>query len=380
MTSIPSSYAPLPKGWKCKGLVMHFAPHFDEILAAWIFYYFDHVGQKYPEASRATLYQRGMDVEARSGEEVLLTTGYIPLGWGNGRFCEHPDPTAGVVRKEDECCATLVAEDLGVREHQHLKGILDYALCDDIKGGQSKHHIPYIVQVFHRQKVEYQKVMQWVFDAIHAKYWDAFRQGMSGGDWSIETIAKIIAEQYPDEPSKAEAWLALGVDALAEQERRFQEVTAMEYKKKAKITLFKWIDREKSHELKIVSAKTDDDQFGSYARSKAGGGAAVVAIQNSRGQVQILLNKYYQKYGLTLGDVAKLIRLNEQKVRGRVKKDDFVKIKSEGMLSSDDRWHYFTKGQVLLNGGFTAPHVEPTRLTLGRIVGIVHSVLDQAVK
>ncbi len=378
---VPQKYASLPKGWQCKGLVLHFAPHFDEILAAWIFYYFDHIGQKYPGTSRAEHRVRNEQEEMRNGEEVLLRDGYIPLGWGNGRFCEHPDPTAGVIRKENHCCATLVAEDLGVREHPYLKGILDYALHDDMKGGQDKHHIPYVIQVFHRQKVKYQNVMQWVFDAIHAKYVDVYRGGSSGDDWSIETIAELMTEQYPDDPAKSVQWLAMGADALTEQERRFREVTPIEYKKKARVTPFNWIDRRgKSHTLTIVSAKTDDDQFGSYARSKVGGGAAVVVIQNSRKQVQILLNKYYQKYGLTLDDVAKMIRLNEQKAHGRVAKSDFSKVRLEGMLESDDRWHYFTEGQVLLNGGFTAPHVKPTRLTLDRIVKIVHSVLNQSVK
>lgn len=222
-------------------------------------------------------------------------------------------------------------------------------------------------------------MMQWVCDAIRAKYVDAYRKGSSGDDWSIETIAKLIAEQYPNDQGKAEAWLTLGADALAEQERRFHEVTPVEYKKKAKVMPFKWIDQKKKpHSFTIVSAKTDDDQFGSYARSKVGGGAAVVIIQNSRKQVQILLNKYYQKYGLMLDDVVKLIRLNEQKAHGRVVKSDFLKVRLEGMLESDDRWHYFTEGQVLLNGGFTAPHVKPTRLSLSRITDIVHSTLNRA--
>ena len=378
---VSNQYAPLPEGWQCKGLVMHFAPHFDEILATWIFYYFDHVGQKYPGASRAEHRVRNEREEIRNGEEVLLRDGYIPLGWGNGRFCEHPDPTAGIVRKDNHCCATLVAEDLGVRDHPYLKGILDYALHDDMKGGQDKRHIPYVIQVFHRQNMEYRIVMQWTFDAIHAKYVDVYRGGSSGDDWSIETIAKLIESQYPNDQGRAEAWLTLGADALTEQDRRFREVTPIEYKKKAKVTPFNWIDRRgKSHTLTIVSAKTDDDQFGSYARSKVGGGAAVVIIQNSRKQVQILLNKYYQKFGLTLDDVTKLIRLNEQKAHGRVAKSDFLKVRLEGMLESDDRWHYFTEGQVLLNGGFTAPHVKPTQLAFDRIVKIVHSVLDQSVQ
>ncbi len=382
MTSVLSSYATLPSGWKCKGLVMHFAPHFDEILAAWIFYYFDHIGQKYPGASRAPHYQRGTGIEKRSGEEVLLD-GYIPLGWGNGRFCEHPDPEHGILRKEGHCCATLVAEDLGVREHQHLKGILGYALHDDDKGESNKRHVPYVIQVFHRQKVEYQKVMQWVFDAIHAKYTDAFRQGASGDDWSIETIAKLIAEQYPNKPSKTEAWLALGADALAEQDRRFNEVTALEYAaimarnqaksfvrigKKGKL-------KDQPISLSIVYTETADDQLGNYIRYK---GAAVAVIQNSAGQVQVLLNKDCVRYGVRFDKFVRTLRLEEQKATGAVRETRSYELSKEGMLPSDNRWHWFPKAQVILNGGFTAPHVEPTRLSIEYIAELIREAFDQS--
>jgi hypothetical protein len=138
----------LLESWKCKGIVMHFAPHFDELLAAWLLYYFGE--EKYPGVSGADHYLRNEYEEPRMGEEILLRGQYIPLGFGNGRFCEHPDPTAGVARKEGHCCATLVADDLGIRNHPCLKGILDYALHDDMKGGHDKHHIPYVIQVFHR--------------------------------------------------------------------------------------------------------------------------------------------------------------------------------------------------------------------------------------
>ncbi|MFZ1720393.1 MAG: hypothetical protein WAU28_03515 [Candidatus Moraniibacteriota bacterium] len=380
---VSQQYTPLPEGWQCKGLVMHFAPHFDEILAAWILYYFDHVGQKYPGASRAEHRVRNEQEEMRNGEEVLLRDGYIPLGWGYGRFDEHPDPEHSILRKEDQCCATLVAEDLGVREHSCLKGMLDYSLGDDIEGGSNKRHIPYVIQVFHRQKVEYQVVMQWVYDAIHVKYWDAHRSGSSGNDWSIETIAKLMAEQYPDEPSKAEAWFILGADALAEQERRFREVTALEYefiRAHTPVKTFIRIGKKgklkgRSIPLSIVYADTSDDQMGNYIRYK---GAAVAIIRNLVGQVQILLNKDCVRYGLRFDKFIRTLRLEEQKAAGRVTETRSHVLSKEGMLSSDNRWHWFPKAQVILNGGFTAPHVEPTRLSIEYIAELIREAFDQS--
>ncbi len=380
---VSAQYAPLPEGWQCQGLVMHFAPHFDEILATWILYHFDHVGQKYPGASRAEHRVRNEQEELQSGEEILLRDGYIPLGWGNGRFCEHPDPTAGIVRKDNHCCATLVAEDLGVREHPYLRGILDYALHDDMKGGQDKHHIPYVIQVFHRQKVDYQRVMQWTFDAVHAKYVDVYRGGSSGDDWSIETIARIMTEQYPDDPAKAAQWLAMGADALTEQERRFREVTAVEYEAlmaRNSVKSFVRIGRrgklkDQTILLRVVYAETADDQMGNYIRYK---GAAVAIIRNPKGQVQILLNQDCARHGLRFDKFIRTLRLEEQKASGAITEKHFRELSKEGMLSSDGRWHWFPKAQVILNGGFTAPHVKPTRLPIEYIAELLCKAFDQA--
>jgi hypothetical protein len=319
------------------------------------------------------------DPHGRSAEELEIEEGILSFGCGGGRFDEHPDPAKKTDRKVG-CSATLVAHDLGLEDDPYLVGLLRYVEGEDANAGKGDDHMPMLIKVMHQQGYRYDVVCQWTYAGINAKYFDAGHGNVLGDDddgFSVEAIASAMTRQYPSQPEKAVEWLAFARGVTAERKRRFAEVTSIEYQKKARVREFVW----KGKKLKIVSAKTDDDQFGAYARSEKGCQAAVVAIENSRGQVSILITRHYmgKRYGLRLDSVAWSLRLNEWKasrkrLTNHIKEEELL---LEGKIDLDDRWHWFP-GVGIFNGSFTAPGVPPTRLSLDRIVEIIYSALDQS--
>lgn len=368
----------LPKEWK---IITHYGPHFDELLALWLLWYKG--AEKYPGIGDALVYQRGDQPEERDGEWLFHRLGVIALGWGFGRFDEHPDPNRSIPRKEGECCATLVAKDLGIQDDPVLLGMLKYALKEDEKSGTGKNHLPSVIQALHRQGIGFQVVVDWALAGITAKYRDAEAGGTSVADFSIEKIAELMLQQYPDNSQKAKEWLALGVKVLTEQQRHFEDETAKEYATVITNGQFqsfirvgikgKWKDQQ--IQLRVVYTESDDPQLGTFIRFK---GAAVAIIKNSAGQVQILLNKDCMQHGLRLDYFVRKLRIEEQRAAGRVREGRPEVLALEGTLRSDGRWHWFPGAQVILDGGFTAPHVPPTRLSIEQIAEWICKEFDQS--
>ena len=376
-----------PAGWTCRYLAPHHHPHLDEFLAMWMIQSFGSL--RYPDSASAAHLQTWFgktwdagitrpDPHGRSGELLEIEEGILSFGCGGGRFDEHPDPMKKTDRKVG-CCATSVVRDLGLEDDPYLVGLLKYVEGEDANAGKGDDHMPMLIKMMHQQGHPYEVVCQWAYAGINAKYFDTGHGNVLGDDddgFSVEAIASAMTRQYPSQPEKAVEWLAFARGVDAERKRRFDEVTPIEYQAKARVKEFVW----NGATLKIVSARTDDDQFSAYARSKKGCQAAVVVIENSRGQVSVLLNRHHaKKHGLRLDAVARLIRLNEWKASGRrlTKHIEEEELKLEGKLDLDDRGHWFP-GVGIFNGSFTAPGVPPTRLSLDRIVEIIYSALDQS--
>lgn len=378
-----------PSGWTCKYLAPHHAPHFDEFLAMWMIQSFGE--SRYPGAKIALHLQtwfgktwdagiKRPDPMGRSAEELEREEGIVSFGCGGGRFDEHPDPTEKTHRKVG-CAATLVARDLGLEDHPHLISLIRYAEEEDRYAGKGADHMPMLIKMMHQQGHPYDVVCQWAYAGINAKYFDLCHGNLLGcaaDGFAIDALASAMTRQYSSRPEKSTEWLDFAKGVVAEQKRRFREVTPIEYQAKARVKEFSWGGTT----LKIVSGKTDDDQFSAYARSKDGCHAAVVVVENVRGQVSILLNKYYvKKCGLRLDAVARSLRLNEWKASGKrmTKHIEEGELRLEGKLDLDDRWHWFPNLGIL-NGSFTAPGVPPTRLSLDRIVEIIYSPFDRGGK
>jgi len=298
-----------------KVIATHFRPHLDEITAIWLLRKFgreEFAGIEKAEIqywNESDIKQKPEDYEA---QEIIL------LGIGRGRFDEHPDSENG--RKEDECCATLVARHLGVDEESALKEILNFVKKSDLKACTDSFNPSTVVKDFHRE--------------------------------------------YPDNPEKAIDWAEAMLEVKYRKQEKFLVETKKEFDEKAQVE-----DVEVNGKtLKVVTVISDNEQIGSFARSKRGCEAAVVIQKNSRGNVQIFPNR---RYGILFYDVAQMIRLEEQREKGRLITTDWKELAREGNVKGAEEWFFHEAGQFLLNGSSTAPNVPSTQIPLKQIVKLV---------
>ncbi len=244
--------------------------------------------------------------------------GVIEIGIGGGFFDEHQKDKEG---KQEECAATLVAKALGLDDDPVFKKLLKFTVTVDQKGGSQPFDIAY--------------------------------------------LTKILHQKFPDNPEKVIRWVEVGIEAKYWEQSQFFKEAQEEFRKTGKI---EWI-KGPARKLKMVSIVSENPQVAKYARSVNGGQAAIVIQKHpTKGNVQIFTNK---RFRLKLDDVARIIRIEEQKVKGKVIVKDWQKLESEGEVEGIEEWFYHKIGEMLLNGSLTAPNVPPTRLSLQRIKELV---------
>jgi DNA gyrase/topoisomerase IV subunit A len=305
---------------KFKSIITHEKPHMDEITAVWLLRTFGE--SKFPGVAKAKISfwsSGGKTPDGRTAAEYEQE-GTLLIGVGGGRFDEHP--TANSDRKENECATTLIAKTLGVDDDPALEKILNFVAHNDLKGSAQPFDLPSLVKLLHQQHpTSSKKVMDWALDAIEAKYQEQ------------EQFWTSTKEQF---------------EKIAQSE----EVTGPNDQK-----------------LVMVSIESDDELMNKFARSPQGGQAAVIIQKRSSGNVQIFTNK---RYGLTLYDVAQMIRIAEQRAKGgTVQTTDQKALSSEGVVKGCEEWFFHHALQMLMNGSSTATDVQPTRLTLEQIRQIV---------
>lgn len=242
----------------------------------------------------------------------------LEVGIGGGLFDEHP---VNSERKEGECAATLVAKALGVDDNPALEKILKFVVTHDLKGGAQP------------------------FD--------------------LASLVKLLHQQFPNDPERVIEWAMVGLEAKYREQLQFFTATKQEFERAAEIEEIQGPGRQT---LKMVTVVSDDEQMSKFARSSFGGGAAIIIQRRSSGNVQIYTNK---RYGLTLYDVAQMIRLAEQRAKGQVVMTDWETLSSEGKVEGTEEWFFHHAGQMLLNGSLTAPDVPPTKLSLEQIKEMV---------
>ena len=307
------------QGKRYHTIATHDDPHLDEIAAIWLLR--RHGEEKFPGVSEAriTIWETGGPVpdgmaEACDMEGVLA----VGTGWV-GPFDEHPSPGNG--GKPGECAATLVAKALGLEDDPALEPILRYVLNSDTKG--------------------------------------------SSNPFDLASLVKVMHQQYPDDPIKVMNWAIEALEAKYQEQLKFLTKTRAEFER---VALVEDVTGPTGRSFKMVVACSDDPQMNKFARSALGVSAAIVIQQWSGGNVQIFTNR---KSGLTLYDVAQMLRLAEQQAKGKVVTTDWEKLAAEGKVEGAEEWYFHYSLMALLNGSLTAKGVPPTRLSLEQIKEIV---------
>ena len=296
-----------------KKIATHVRPHLDEIVAIWLLSMFGE--ERYPGAAEATIEYWAGGGETPTGQPAseYEANGYLLVGTGGGRFDEHG--RNGDKGKEGDCAATLVAKDLGIDQDAALAKILKFTLTNDLRGASHPFDLAAMIKSMYQLYPEdSERVIAWAIDALNAKYLEQ----------------KAFVDAQTTELENAEV---LTITAGAK-------------------------------EFTMVVVESDNEHVSKAARSKDGLDAAIVVQKRSRGNVQIYTNK---RHGLQLLDLAQMLRLEEQHLKGRMVTTDWKVLVAEGKVEGAEEWYYHHEGQMLLNGSLSAPDVPPTNISLDRI-------------
>jgi len=301
-------------------IATHEKPHLDEIVAIWLLKKFGE--KKFPGISKAkiTYWDTGGETPDNRPAEEYEKKGTVLIGIGGGRFDEHPNN--GNPRKEGECTATLVAKVLQIENDPSLEKILAFTLNNDLKAAAHPFDLAYITKLMH--------------------------------------------QQYPDNPGKVITWVIAGLEVKYQEQYQFFNDTKKEFDK---LAVIEKIPGPSKRVLTLVSITTDNEQMNKFARSNFGCNADIIIQKNSSGNVQIFSNQ--KKGKLTFYDVVQMIRLTEQKAKGKIITSDWKNLAAEGKVEGAEEWYYFEKGQMLLNGSHTARNIPATKLTMEEIKKIV---------
>lgn len=298
-------------------IVTHTKPHLDEIAAWWLLKKF---GQEFPgvKDARIVFVEAGSrDYRDRTAEECEKD-GILMLGIGGGRFDEHPN--GGNSRKEDECAATLIAKTLGIEDDPALGRILRFVFNVDTKPCKQPFDLAKMVEDMH--------------------------------------------EAYPDDPEMVMKWAVQGLEAVYRQQVRFlSNAQALD---EGAIT-FEVFEGPNSP-IKLAIARSDNPEASKFARSADGGGADIVIQRQSSGNTQIFINRKSGKGVVSLRDLARMVRIEEQNLKGKFLIRDWNLLAIEGKVEGAEEWYYHPGGEILLNGSLTAPNVPPTRISLEQLV------------
>lgn len=296
-------------------IATHPQPHLDEIVAMWLLLRF---GDKlFPGVSKARVVfwgHGGMTPDGRPVEEYMRE-GILPVGVAGSLLDEHPKGD-GERAKQKTCAAMLTAELLGAAHDPALQQMLAYVLDKDTHATAAPFDLAHMVKCMHAANPTHPKVV-------------------------INTIWQML-------------------DAKYHEQMEYHSTAKKEMEKAVWFTIV-----GPDGELRVCVVQTDCAQVPKYARSEQGGGAAIVIIQNSTGNVQILTDHARK---LCLDDLVRMLRLAEQHAVGNVVTTRWRDLEAEGTQFG---WHYHRHGRMLLNGSATANKVPATKVDLTTIQALV---------
>ncbi len=389
-------------------IATHVRPDLDEIGAMWLLQSKRFGAEKiFPGISTAKLviWRNGKSSDGRSAEE-LEKDGILAIGVAGGWSDEHP--TKNKVRTRQECTMTLVAKKLGVENDPTLQSILKYVLWEDTHGG-GRSELAGLVKTLHAQYPDsLEQVIWWTTIALEGKYQErknskslhgdsidgcslaviaetlgidgstekddaieAITEFISGGDngrscseFSLLGLARSLYCQYPEATTDVIAWGAVALGAIYKHQQMFW-TSAKEEFENAEV---EEITHLRGQTIKVATLVSDSEQVATFARSKKGGGVAVLILKRSSGHVSILTNR---KSEIELYDVAQMVRREEQEAKGKVVTSSWQLLSGENSVPGAEEWYFHIASQCLMNGSPKHPDVPSTRLSMERIKELV---------
>ncbi len=238
-------------------IVVHWRPDLDAITGIWLLKKFGE--EKFPGIAKARIefLENGGELPEEKSADELEKEGIIYVDCGRGRFDHHP-----AAEYPEDCAATLIAKYLEIDDNQTLETILRFVVNNDLKGQSHPFDLAYTIKLMHGHHTsEPERIINWAIEALETKY---------------------------------------------HEQLLFFSSTREEYERKAEIDE---VTITNGRLLKVVTVVSDNENLSKYARFL---GADVVIQKQSSGNVQIFTN---QKHGLTLYDVAQMLRLEEAKAK-----------------------------------------------------------------
>lgn len=295
----------------------HIKNHLDEFFAIWLLICF---GEEFFLGIKNAVVEFFENTIMEKSPEELEKEGVLCVGIGGGRFDEHS--SLSKKRKEEECASSLVMKFLGIADDPVFEEFAKFVKNRDLKITGSKYDLAGLVKtMYYRKDTDDMKVWQWVMLILEAIY-----------DESKEFFA----------------------DARHDFEKA--EVREVEGTKR---------------KIRIVIGKSDSTQFGRFCRSMRGCRADVVIQKNSRCNVQIFSGGSFQKnLRGDLTDVARAIRVEEQRFASRVVTTDWKVLGNDEKVAGAENWYFHPERNMLLNGSLSIDQ-PPTVLSLERISDIV---------
>lgn len=277
---------------RVKRVVFHQIPlHPDELVAYWLLWRFGE--SMFPGIREAEIVIRTDAGGLFEGKEwhIHWAEGTLLLGTGGGPLDEHA--FGDEERKKDECCATLAADILGISQDPALHRILEETRDNDVSGKN-------LGTVLH----------------------------------SAEQIRCTF--KYPMMKPEQVIWMWLCIlEPLYQGQMNFQ--AAADELPKAITTRVKAPHKE----YLIIAALTANEDFTKYARSKhANTGVSLIIIRNPKtGETFISPHKDFVEQ-THIDHIARIVRLAENKYRGRPSTIDMFELAKEGATSETPEWYF----------------------------------------
>lgn len=305
-------------------IITHVRPHIDEIFAIWLLRKFGEFLFLGISTTKIEYRSTGPGLLDDKTAKQWLEEGVLLVGIGKGRLDEHSG--FGTTEKKGDCCTTLVAKGLNVYSEPTLKGLIGFVLNDDtdkIPENRSPYDLGALVRARNMNlDFDSEKVLEMTFVDIDCFYLKALER---------HTIEK---------------------DSLDAHEEM--------------------IKGPKGNIKLVVIDSCDNEQIGTFSRSKSGFKADITVAKNTKGQVNISTNK---KPSLKLYTVSSILNYLERKAGGGPLDIDLQKLEKEGAVEGG-RWYYHKDLNILFNGGPSALDVLPTQISLDDIKKAIRTAMN----
>lgn len=338
-------------------IAVHKGLHLDEIAAIWLLRKFGK--ERYPGINDAniTIWNYGGGAPDDQSAEEWEERGVLAVGVGLGKYDEH-----ALEGNKTECAASLVAKDLGVVDDPALREILAFVTRADLTGGNR------LWDMLKKLKKLLQGGMSDAMRLVLRQAAGAVGQAnIDSGNvkWALPQLVKDLNILWPDEPERVIEWACVALEARYQQQLRFVQAEEA-YPNVSSETVV----QGRAGDVRVVSVISDSDQMKAVALKR---GADVIVQRVARGNVQVFTRR---NSDLNVDDLARAIRFEEQYVRGVVVTTDFEALAEEGVVPGAECWYYHPEGGMLLNGSLSHENMEPTQVSLERIVELVVLVAD----